>query len=101
MFIVLASTSSSRNLLKTENNKKLILATIWKMYSVLLQYVGKTEYSTIVAEITKAYQIDVQLLEERLLKNQQDYVKFKEDATYMISVLEEKMEDASNCKYCF
>ena len=79
-------------------NRKLILATIWKIYSVLLQYVGKTEYSTIVTELTNAYQIDVQKLEERMEKNRSEYIKMKENMVLRISTLEDRLKKTTNCK---
>jgi hypothetical protein len=39
--------------LERSKNRHNTLVAIWKVYSVLLQYVCKTEYSTVVAKLTK------------------------------------------------
>lgn len=71
-------------------NQKDIMPAIWKVYSVLLQYVCKTEYSMVVAQLTKAYQQDVVRLEEIIEKNKAEYEHHRDRLELRISNLEDE-----------
>ncbi|CAI2371388.1 unnamed protein product [Moneuplotes crassus] len=79
--------------LERGNNRKLLLSTIWKIYSVLLQHVGKAEYATVVSNLTNAYQMDVINLEEQMRKQKEHYTKRKEEMMINIHKLTEELKE--------
>ena len=86
----------TKEALARSQNQKDILPSIWKVYSVLLQYVCKTEYSTVVAQLTKAYQLDVIRLDEIIEKNKADYERHRDMLELKISNLEDENMTLSN-----
>ncbi|CAI2370996.1 unnamed protein product [Moneuplotes crassus] len=79
--------------LQRGTNRNLLLATIWKVYSVLLQYVGKTEYATMVSNLANAYQMDVISLEQQMSKQKDHYTQHKQQMTTEIHRLNGELYD--------
>jgi hypothetical protein len=71
-------------------NRHKTLTSVWKVYSILLQYVCKTEYSMVVAKLTKAYQLDVVRLEEIIETNKEEYERQRDILETRISNLEDE-----------
>lgn len=85
--------------LQRGRNKNLLLATIWKIYSVLLQHVGKTEYATVVSNLTNAYQMDVMNLEEQMRKQRDHYNKRKEEMAMQVHKLTEELHETQESNF--
>ena len=66
------------------------------VYSILLQYVCKTEYSMVVAKLTKAYQLDVVRLEEIIESNREEFERQRDILEGRISNLEDENMTLSN-----
>lgn len=76
--------------LEGTQNKSQTLQAVWKVFSVLLQYVCKTEYSMVVAQLTKAYQLDIIKLEEQMAQNKAEYERIRYELETRISNLEDE-----------
>lgn len=74
-------------------NKNATATALWKVYSVLLQYVCKTQYSMVVANLTKAYRQDVTRLEDTLSKNKHDYELHRDILEGRVDNLESEVDD--------
>lgn len=79
--------------------KKNISIAVWKVYSILLQYVCKTEYQTVVAQLTKAYQMDVLKLEEIMARNKSEYEGHKEELLHKIAILDDELDITKESKF--
>lgn len=79
--------------------KKSISIAVWKVYSILLQYVCKTEYQTVVSQLTKAYQMDVLKLEEIMALNKAEYERHKDELLHRIAMLDDELENTKESKF--
>jgi hypothetical protein len=85
--------------LKRSSKKKSIYFAIWKVYSILLQYVCKTEYQTVVFQLTMAYQKELIKSEEMLAHNKAEYEKHRDELLHAIATLDYESEITKEGKY--
>jgi len=74
--------------LERSTNRHKTMDSIWKVYSILLQFVCKTEYSMIITKLTRAYQLDAIKLHETIDSDRSKFKREKNAFENKISDLE-------------